>query len=63
SMTGIHPTLETVIAQVTLLAVYAVGSLVILVILPRRQKRIESSRKSRQDLVRQDKSTEEGSSL
>ncbi|MFL6522905.1 MAG: FTR1 family protein [Nitrososphaera sp.] len=63
SMTGIHPTLETVIAQVTLLAVYAVGSLVILVILPRRQKLIESSRKSRQDLVRQDKSTEEGSSL
>ncbi|MFL6502386.1 MAG: FTR1 family protein [Nitrososphaera sp.] len=62
SMTGIHPTLETVIAQVTLLAVYAVGSLVILVILPRRQKRIESSRKSRQDLVRQDKSTEEGNS-
>jgi high-affinity iron transporter len=63
SMTGIHPTLETVIAQVTLLAVYAVGSLVILVILPRRQKLIESSRKSRQDLVRQDKSTEEGNSL
>ena len=63
SMTGIHPTLETVIAQVTLLAVYAVGSLVILVILPRRQKRIENSRKSRQDLVRQDKSTEEGNSL
>ncbi|MFL6483800.1 MAG: FTR1 family protein [Nitrososphaera sp.] len=62
SMTGIHPTLETVIAQVTLLAVYAVGSLVILVILPRRQKLIESSRKSRQDLVRQDKSTEEGNS-
>ena len=63
SMTGIHPTLETVIAQVTLLAVYAIGSLIILVILPRRQKLIESSRKSRQDLVRQDKSTEEGSSL
>ncbi|MFL6476652.1 MAG: FTR1 family protein [Nitrososphaera sp.] len=62
SMTGIHPTLETVIAQVTLLAVYAIGSLIILVILPRRQKRIESSRKSRQDLVRQDKSTEEGNS-
>jgi high-affinity iron transporter len=63
SMTGIHPTLETVIAQVSLLGVYAIGSLVILVILPRRQRLIESARKSRHDLVRQDKTPEEGSGL
>jgi len=63
SMTGIHPTLETVIAQVALLSVYAAGILLILVILPKRQRMIESARKSRQDLVRQNKRTEEGSGL
>jgi high-affinity iron transporter len=63
SMTGIHPTLETIVAQITLLAVYAVGSLYILFIQPRRQRLIESARKSREDLVRQDKSSEEGKSL
>jgi high-affinity iron transporter len=63
SMTGIHPTLETIVAQITLLAVYAVGSLYILIIQPRRQRLIESARKSREDLVRQDKSSEEGKSL
>lgn len=60
TMTGIHPTLETIIAQIILLAVYVVGSLYILIIQPRRQRLIESARKSREDLVRQDKSTEEG---
>jgi high-affinity iron transporter len=39
SMTGIHPTLETIISQIILLAVYAVGSLYILIIQPRRQRR------------------------
>ena len=63
SMTGIHPTLETIVAQITLLAVYAVGSLYILIIQPRRQRFIESARKSREDLVRQDKGSEEGKSL
>ena len=63
SMTGIHPTLETVIAQVSLLGVYSIGSLIILVILPRRQRLIASTRKSRQDLVRQDKGPEAGSGL
>jgi high-affinity iron transporter len=37
TMTGIHPTLETIIAQIILLAVYVVGSLYILIIQPRRQ--------------------------
>jgi high-affinity iron transporter len=46
TMTGIHPTLETVIAQIVLLSVYLVGSAYILIIQPRRKKLIESSRKS-----------------
>ena len=63
TMTGIHPTLESIIAQVILLAVYVVGSLYILIIQPRRQRLIETARKSREDLVRQDKSSEEGKSF
>jgi high-affinity iron transporter len=50
TMTGIHPTLETVVAQIILLAVYLAGSLYVLVIKPRRQQAIESARKSRADL-------------
>ncbi len=60
TMTGIHPTLESIVAQVILLAVYVVGSLYILILKPRRQRRIEEARKSRHDLVRQDKGREEG---
>ncbi len=62
TMTGIHPTLESIFAQVILLAVYGVGSLYILILKPRRQRRIEEARKSRHDLVRQDKGREEGKS-
>jgi high-affinity iron transporter len=50
TMTGIHPTLETTIAQIILLSVYVIGSLYILIIQPRRKKLIESSRKSMADL-------------
>ena len=46
TMTGIHPTLETTIAQIILLSIYSAGALYILVIQPRRKKLIESSRKS-----------------
>ncbi len=46
TMTGIHPTLETVLAQVVLLSVYLVGSLYILIIRPRKQNIIAASRKS-----------------
>jgi high-affinity iron transporter len=63
TMTGIHPTLETIVAQIALLAVYVVGSLYILVISPRRQRLIEGARKSRQDLVNEDRRTEEGKGL
>jgi high-affinity iron transporter len=51
TMTGIHPTLETVVAQIVLLAVYLAGSTYVLVLQPRRKKIIEASRKSRADLV------------
>jgi len=60
TMTGIHPTLETIVAQIALLAVYVVGSLYILIISPRRQRHIESARKSRGDLVKEDERPEEG---
>ena len=49
TMTGIHPTVETVVAQITLLAIYLVGSLYILFIQPRRQQKIASMRKSVSD--------------
>ncbi len=49
TMTGIHPTVESVVAQITLLAIYLVGSLYILFIQPRRQKKIASMRKSVSD--------------
>jgi high-affinity iron transporter len=50
TMTGIHPTLETVVAQLILLSVYIVGSLYILILQPRKKKAIEASRKSMEDL-------------
>jgi high-affinity iron transporter len=50
TMTGIHPTLETVVAQMVLLSIYVIGSVYILVIQPRKKKRIEDSRKSIADL-------------
>jgi high-affinity iron transporter len=59
TMTGIHPTLETIIAQTILLAVYIGGSLYVLIFRPKRQRLIERARKSREDLVKQDKRTDE----
>jgi high-affinity iron transporter len=49
TMTGIHPTLETAVAQLCLLSVYLAGSVYILIIQPRKKKLIESSRKSMSD--------------
>ena len=46
SMTGIHPTLESTMGQLILLAIYVAGSLYVLVIQPRKKKKIELSRKS-----------------
>ena len=50
TMTGIHPTLETVVAQLILLSIYTIGSLYVLVLQPRKKKKIEASRKSMADL-------------
>jgi high-affinity iron transporter len=50
AMTGIHPTLESVVAQVVLLSIYLIGSLYVLVLKPRRQKAIENARKSMADI-------------
>ena len=58
TMTGIHPTLETVIAQFALLSVYVIGSLYVLVIHPRKREVIESSRKSHAKYLKKDKRTE-----
>ena len=55
TMTGIHPTLETAVAQIVLLSIYVVGSLYILILQPRRKKLIESSRKSMANLKDADK--------
>jgi high-affinity iron transporter len=49
-MTGIYPTLETVIGQIILLAVYLVASAYVLVIRPKREEKIASMRKSRREV-------------
>ncbi len=46
-MTGIYPTLETIIAQIVLLSVYLVASSYILIIRPRKENQLISMRKSR----------------
>ncbi len=57
TMTGIHPTVETVVAQLILLAIYLGGSLYILFIQPRRQQKIASMRKS---VAEKDKKEQKG---
>ena len=47
TMTGIYPTLETVVAQIVLLGVYLAGSAYVLVLRPRRARMIAQMRKSR----------------
>ena len=59
TMTGIHPTLETVVAQLILLSVYIVGSLYILILQPRKKKTIEASRKSMADLEKKGSASSE----
>jgi len=48
-MTGIYPTLETIVAQVILLGVYLVASTYILIMRPRKEQQLVSMRKSRKD--------------
>jgi high-affinity iron transporter len=54
TMTGIHPTIETIAAQFILLAVYLTGSIYLLVIQPKRIKAIEAARKSRADFMKKE---------
>jgi high-affinity iron transporter len=53
-MTGIHPTLETFVAQIILLGIYLAGSLYILVIQPKRKRKVEMARKSISDIQSND---------
>jgi high-affinity iron transporter len=46
-MTGIYPTLETIVAQIILLGVYLVASSYILILRPRKELQLASMRKSR----------------
>ncbi|MGQ0771390.1 MAG: FTR1 family iron permease [Nitrososphaerota archaeon] len=48
-MTGIYPTLESVVGQIALLAVYLVAASYVLMIKPRREERIATMRKSRRE--------------
>ena len=50
TMTGIHPTLETVIAQIILLGIYLVAASYVLVMRPRKEEQIAKMRKSRAQL-------------
>jgi high-affinity iron transporter len=49
-MTGIYPTLESVVGQVILLAVYLVAASYVLIIRPKREEKIASMRKSRREV-------------
>jgi high-affinity iron transporter len=49
-MTGIYPTLETVVSQVILLGVYLVAASYVLIIKPKREEKIAAMRKSRREV-------------
>ena len=49
TMTGIYPTLETVIAQIILLGIYLGAASYVLILRPKREKQIALMRKSRRD--------------
>ena len=49
SLTGIYPTLETVLGQIILLAIYLVGVVYVLILRPRKDRRLALMRVSRRD--------------
>ena len=49
TMTGIYPTLETVVGQIVLLSIYLAASSYVLIIRPKRAERITQMRRSRRD--------------
>ncbi len=55
TMTGIYPTLETIVSQIILLGVYLSASFYVLFMRPRKEKQIAAMRKSRGDINVQEK--------
>lgn len=49
-MTGIYPTLETIIAQIIMLGIYLVAASYVLVLKPRKEEKIATMRKSRREI-------------
>ena len=49
-MTGIYPTLETIIAQIIMLGIYLVAASYVLVLKPKREEKIATMRKSRREI-------------
>lgn len=47
TMTGIHPTLETTVAQIVLLGIYLAAAFYVLIMRPKREEQIAKMRKSR----------------
>lgn len=51
TMTGIYPTLETVVAQLILLSIYLTAATYMLILRPRKERQLEQMRKSRKNDV------------
>ncbi|TBR09671.1 MAG: FTR1 family iron permease [Candidatus Nitrosotenuis sp.] len=49
-MTGIYPTLETIIAQIIMLGIYLAAASYVLVLKPKREEKIATMRKSRREI-------------
>ena len=49
-MTGIYPTLESLIGQAILTGVYLIAASYVLIVRPKQQEKIESMRKSRKEV-------------
>ncbi|NIP62929.1 MAG: iron permease [Nitrosopumilaceae archaeon] len=50
TMTGIYPTLETIVGQIILLAIYLIAASYVLILRPRKEKRLAAMRKSRKEV-------------
>jgi high-affinity iron transporter len=50
TMTGIYPTLETIVSQIILLGVYLAAASYVLILRPKREEKISAMRKSRSEI-------------
>ncbi len=50
TMTGIYPTLETIVSQIILLGVYLIAASYVLILRPKREEKISAMRKSRREV-------------